>query len=203
MRKLSMHSPPLRYHGKSSGLVFIRSAIAQKNAYAGNLPPPPKRDGQHPVSAHNTPRSYRLLTWTLVAQVVRGERCPRHRSEQLSTSRLVRRARGPVLHPHQLPVPPSARADVQEIGSNGGAPPQRRLWRDGPAGVRDRIAVHARLARASPRLQPPPFRRVEVVPARCRLAKAVVRPRQDLRSPDTRCTCRCTFSNDRDLTTFL
>ncbi|KAM5544332.1 hypothetical protein V8D89_001992 [Ganoderma adspersum] len=47
MQKLSMNSPPLRYHGKSSGLVFIRSAMALKNEYAGERPPP-KRDGQHP-----------------------------------------------------------------------------------------------------------------------------------------------------------
>ena len=54
MRKLSMHSPPLRYHGKSSGLALIQSAIAQKNAYAGVFRPPPKRDGQHPVSTPST-----------------------------------------------------------------------------------------------------------------------------------------------------
>lgn len=59
MRKLSMHSPPLRYHGKSSGLVFIRSAIAQKNEYAGGFRPSPKRDGQHPVSAPSTQHSFR------------------------------------------------------------------------------------------------------------------------------------------------
>ncbi|KAM5544366.1 hypothetical protein V8D89_002026 [Ganoderma adspersum] len=47
MRKLSMHSPPLRYHGKSSGLVFIRSAMALKNEYAPEIRPPPTRDGQH------------------------------------------------------------------------------------------------------------------------------------------------------------
>ncbi|PIL25446.1 transcription factor [Ganoderma sinense ZZ0214-1] len=47
MRKLSMHSPPQRYHGKSSGLVFIRSAMALKNEVAPEYPPPPSRDGQH------------------------------------------------------------------------------------------------------------------------------------------------------------
>ncbi|KAM5544331.1 hypothetical protein V8D89_001991 [Ganoderma adspersum] len=47
MRKLSMHSPPLRYHGKWSGLVFIRSALALKNEFVG-FQAPPKRDGQHP-----------------------------------------------------------------------------------------------------------------------------------------------------------
>ena len=51
MQKLSMHSPPLRYHGKSSGLVLIRSAMALKNEYSG-LRPPPKGDGQQPVSAN-------------------------------------------------------------------------------------------------------------------------------------------------------
>ena len=49
MQKLSMNSPPLRYHGKSSGLVFIRSAMALKNEYVG-AQPPPKGDGPHPVS---------------------------------------------------------------------------------------------------------------------------------------------------------
>ncbi|PIL25378.1 transcription factor [Ganoderma sinense ZZ0214-1] len=47
IRKLSVHSPPLRYHGKSSGLVFIRSALALKNEVVGS-PPPPKGEGQHP-----------------------------------------------------------------------------------------------------------------------------------------------------------
>ncbi|PIL25379.1 transcription factor [Ganoderma sinense ZZ0214-1] len=47
MKKLSMHSPPLRYHGKSSGLVFIRSAMAMKNENVA-APPPPKRDGPQP-----------------------------------------------------------------------------------------------------------------------------------------------------------
>ncbi|KAI1785317.1 fungal-specific transcription factor domain-containing protein [Ganoderma leucocontextum] len=47
MRKLSMHSPPLRYHGKSSGLVFIRSAMALKDEYVGS-PPPQKRDEPRP-----------------------------------------------------------------------------------------------------------------------------------------------------------
>ena len=36
MRKLSMHSQPSRYHGKSSGLVFIRSALALKNGSTGS-----------------------------------------------------------------------------------------------------------------------------------------------------------------------
>ena len=49
MRKLSINSPPLRYHGKSSGLVFLRSALALKNEYLG-FRPPPKGDGQPPVS---------------------------------------------------------------------------------------------------------------------------------------------------------
>ncbi|KAM5544389.1 hypothetical protein V8D89_002049 [Ganoderma adspersum] len=47
MRKLSMHSQPFRYHGKSSGLVFIRSALALKNQYASS-PPMPERDRHHP-----------------------------------------------------------------------------------------------------------------------------------------------------------
>ncbi|KAM5544335.1 hypothetical protein V8D89_001995 [Ganoderma adspersum] len=47
MRKLSVNSPPLRYHGKSSGLAFIRSAMALKNEYIG-VQSPPKGVGQHP-----------------------------------------------------------------------------------------------------------------------------------------------------------
>ncbi|KAM5544387.1 hypothetical protein V8D89_002047 [Ganoderma adspersum] len=36
MRKLSMHPKPSRYHGKSSGLVFIRSAQTLKNGRTGS-----------------------------------------------------------------------------------------------------------------------------------------------------------------------
>ena len=50
MRKLSMQSQPFRYHGKSSGLVFIRSAMALKNEYSGSRSVP-KSDAHHPVSA--------------------------------------------------------------------------------------------------------------------------------------------------------
>ena len=49
MRKLSMRSQPLRYHGKSSGLIFLRSAMALKNESPGSRPPP-KRDEPYPVS---------------------------------------------------------------------------------------------------------------------------------------------------------
>ena len=44
MQKLSMNSPPLRYHGKSSGLVFIRSALAWKNEYLSFGPHPRETD---------------------------------------------------------------------------------------------------------------------------------------------------------------
>ncbi|PIL25392.1 transcription factor [Ganoderma sinense ZZ0214-1] len=47
MRKLSMQSQPFRYHGKSSGLVIIRTAMALKNTYAGS-PPAPLSDAHHP-----------------------------------------------------------------------------------------------------------------------------------------------------------
>ena len=49
MRKLSMHSHPFRYHGKSSGLVFIRSALALKNQYVSTRPLP-ERDRHQPVT---------------------------------------------------------------------------------------------------------------------------------------------------------
>ena len=48
MYRLSMNSQPFRYHGKSSGLVFIQSAMALKNEYPG-YPPAPKGDGPYPV----------------------------------------------------------------------------------------------------------------------------------------------------------
>ncbi|KAM5544367.1 hypothetical protein V8D89_002027, partial [Ganoderma adspersum] len=47
MQSLSMNSQPFRYHGKSSGLVFIQSAMTLKNEYPG-YPPAPKRDGPYP-----------------------------------------------------------------------------------------------------------------------------------------------------------
>ena len=49
MRNLSMRSLPIRYHGKSSGLILLRSAIALKSEHPGSRPPP-KGDGQYPVS---------------------------------------------------------------------------------------------------------------------------------------------------------
>ena len=49
MRKLSISPTPLRYHGKSSGLAFIRSAMVLKNEYVG-AQSPPRRDERHPVS---------------------------------------------------------------------------------------------------------------------------------------------------------
>ncbi|KAM5544146.1 hypothetical protein V8D89_002195 [Ganoderma adspersum] len=49
MRKLSMRSQPSRYHGKSSGLVFIRSALALKQSTGSR--PDLNKDGRHPVSA--------------------------------------------------------------------------------------------------------------------------------------------------------
>ncbi|PIL25452.1 transcription factor [Ganoderma sinense ZZ0214-1] len=36
MQKLSMHPQPFRYYGKSSGLVFVRSALALKNVRTGS-----------------------------------------------------------------------------------------------------------------------------------------------------------------------
>ena len=49
MRKLSVRSQPSRYHGKSSGLVFIRSALALKGSTASR--PDLNKDCRHPVSA--------------------------------------------------------------------------------------------------------------------------------------------------------
>ncbi|KAM5544145.1 hypothetical protein V8D89_002194 [Ganoderma adspersum] len=46
MRKLSMRSQPSRYHGKSSGLVFIRSALALKQSTGSR--PDLNKDGRHP-----------------------------------------------------------------------------------------------------------------------------------------------------------
>ncbi|KAM5544144.1 hypothetical protein V8D89_002193 [Ganoderma adspersum] len=53
MRKLSMRSQPSRYHGKSSGLVFIRSALALKQSTGSR--PDLNKDGRHPVSATHSP----------------------------------------------------------------------------------------------------------------------------------------------------
>nr|VWP00236.1 Mannitol 1-phosphate dehydrogenase [Ganoderma boninense] len=45
--KLSLGAHPFRYHGRSSGMVFIRSTIALKNEFTGSTPKPPG-DRQHP-----------------------------------------------------------------------------------------------------------------------------------------------------------
>ncbi|PIL25443.1 transcription factor [Ganoderma sinense ZZ0214-1] len=47
IRKLSIKAHPFRYHGRSSGMVFIRAAIAMKNELTGSGPAPPG-DQQHP-----------------------------------------------------------------------------------------------------------------------------------------------------------
>ena len=52
MRRLSMNSHPFRYHGRSSGMVFIRSAMALRDEYAGPRPAS-QGDRQHPVRAPN------------------------------------------------------------------------------------------------------------------------------------------------------
>ncbi|PIL25404.1 transcription factor [Ganoderma sinense ZZ0214-1] len=48
MQQLSIGSQPSRYHGKSSGLVFMRSAIALKDEHAGPSRPEPQTDESHP-----------------------------------------------------------------------------------------------------------------------------------------------------------
>ena len=52
IRKLSIHAGPFRYHGRSSGMVFIRSAINLKNEYAGSRPAS-SGDAQHPASTRS------------------------------------------------------------------------------------------------------------------------------------------------------
>ena len=48
MQKLSMHPQPPRYHGKSSSLVFIRSAMSLKDEHL-RAQPARKRGRQHLV----------------------------------------------------------------------------------------------------------------------------------------------------------
>ena len=64
MQKLSMHSQPFRYHGKSSGLVFIRSTLALKNEPSRSWPAP-ESNGHHSVSAAavRRPRSNGRFQW--------------------------------------------------------------------------------------------------------------------------------------------
>ena len=54
IRKLSVDPQPYRYHGKSSGLVFIRSALDLKAQMTGPQPQQKPGRGRPPVSATQT-----------------------------------------------------------------------------------------------------------------------------------------------------
>ena len=178
MQKLSMHSQPFRYHGKSSGLVFIRSTLALKSKTSGSRFDLTK-DGRYPVSPPHHPSlppPLHALTECAVGQILRRRQLPHIRSDRLPPSRPTQRARGALLPQYEQPLPTPPRADVQGCRGVRGPPPQWRLRRDGPPGVRDRRAVHARPARAPPRFRPPALRGVGVVRPRRAHAEAVVRP---------------------------
>ena len=67
VRKLTVDLHPYRYHGKSSGLVFIRSALDLKTAMDGPRPPRKPRPGpESAVSSQAFPPMWTLSDWFLV-----------------------------------------------------------------------------------------------------------------------------------------